>query len=383
MTSLTQPLTLRGTRLRNRIMISPMCTYSGGPDGIATDWHLAHYGRLAMGGAGLVMLEATSIHPLGRHCYSDLGLWDNAQIAPLARITALIRSQGAVPAIQLQHAGRKGSARRPWHGGGALDATDLAARSEAPWQTIGPSPIPYAPDAPTPKEITATDRIMLLDHYRAATRRAVTAGFQMIEVHAAHGYLLNQFLSPIANQRRDAYGGSIENRMRFPLEVIDAVRSEMPEGHALSVRISAVDAVDGGWTLADSVTFCTALKEHGVDIIDVSSGGIGGAATMNRLARTPGFQVPFAEEIRRETGLPTIAVGLILTAAQAQAVVSADKADIIAIGRAALQNPNWPAMALTELTGSYDHWPAPTNWWLEKRADILRDYEASTRQHHD
>ena len=378
MTRLSDTLTLRGVTLRNRVMISPMCTYSAAADGLATDWHFAHYGRLAMGGAGLVMLEATSILPEGRHCYSDLGIWNAAQGAALARIAGFVRAQGAVPAIQLQHAGRKASARRPWHGGGAMDATDSRERGEDPWEPVGPSPIAFGPDKPVPRELTGNDLQALLNAYRDAAGRAVAAGFEMVEVHAAHGYLLNQFLSPIANARRDSYGGSLENRMRFPLEVIDAVRAVLPPDHVLAVRVSAVDGVDQGWTLEDSVAFARAMKAHGVDVVDCSSGGIGGAATMNRMARSPGFQVPFAEAIRSGAGIPTIAVGLILSPQQAQAVLDGDSADIVAIGREALGNPNWPAMALTALseTGSYDHWPPNTGWWLERRAGIIRDYEA-------
>lgn len=379
MSALSQSLAIRGITLRNRIMISPMCTYSCGPDGLATDWHFVHYGRMALGGAGLVMIEATSVDTVGRHCYSDLGIWSDDHIAPLARIAGFLKAQGAVPAIQLQHAGRKASARRPWHGGAPMTDEDTRERDEEPWQTVGPSAIPLGPDKPVPQEIPASALPALTQVFVDAARRAAAAGFQVVEVHAAHGYLLNQFLSPIANERTDDYGGSLENRMRFPLQVIEAVRTALPDDVAVFVRVSAVDGVEKGWTLEESVVFAQRLKALGIDAVDCSSGGIGGAATMNRLARSPGFQVPFAEEIRRKAEIPTVAVGLILTPEQANDIVDSGQADIVAIGREALANPNWPNTALTRLDdkGSYEYWPPNAGWWLDKRASILRDYEAT------
>ncbi len=377
MSHLAQPLTIGGLTFKNRLMISPMCTYACAADGMATDWQFVHYGRMAAGGAGLVMLEATAINPEGRHCYSDLGIWSDDHVAPLGRIATFIRGQGAVPAIQLQHAGRKGSARRTFHGGAPLDAEDQALRGEAPWEVIGPSAIPFGEGKPVPREINADDMAQLLEDYRAAARRAAQAGFDVVEVHCAHGYLLNQFLSPVSNQRDDAYGGSLENRMRFPLEVIEAVRDSLPDAVSLWVRVSAVDGVEGGWQIEDSVAFARAAKARGVDVVDCSTGGIGGAATMNRLARSPGFQVPFAEEIRSKADILTVAVGLILTPEQAEEVIAKNRADMVAIGRSALANPNWPAQALTALDGSYEHWPENIGWWLGKHAEILRDYEAS------
>lgn len=381
MTALAQPLTIRQTTLPNRIMISPMCTYRCEADGLATDWHLVHYGKMAIGGAGTVMLEATAVEARGRHCYSDLGIWSDDHIAPLKRIADFIRAEGAVPAIQLQHTGRKASGRRPWHGGGALDDEDIRERGEHPWQPIGPSPIPFAPDKPVPQEASRKELDEICNAFASAARRAVAAGFDIIEVHAAHGYLLNQFLSPIANQRQDDYGGSLENRMRFPLEVVKAVRDTIPDSSILFVRISSVDGVEEGWTLEESVVFARELKVLGVDVVDCSSGGIGGAATMNRLARSPGFQVPFADEIRTKADIATVAVGLILTPEQAEDVAKTQKADIVAIGREALLNPNWPAAALTKLGGvdSFEHWPGNTGWWLERRAGILRSYYEEER----
>lgn len=377
MSLLSQPLALRGVTLPNRIMVSPMCTYSTSGDGIATDWHFAHYGRLAMGGAGLVMLEATSIDPVGRHSYADLGIWNDAQVAPLARIARFIRAQGSVAAIQLQHAGRKSSARRPWHGGSPLTEEDLELRGEAPWQAIGPSPIPVGEGKPVPAEIASEDLPRVKQMWVDAARRSVEAGFDVIEVHSAHGYLLNQFLSPIANRRNDDYGGELENRMRFPLEVIAAVRDVVPEDKLLFVRISAVDGVEEGWTLEESVIYGQRLREIGVDVIDCSSGGIGGAATMNRLARYPGFQLPLSQAVREGSELPTVGVGLIFKPRQAEGALSAGQADIVAIGRECLNNPNWPDMALTELdpARSYGHWQPNVGWWLEKRESIIRGYE--------
>jgi 2,4-dienoyl-CoA reductase-like NADH-dependent reductase (Old Yellow Enzyme family) len=378
MNRLAEPLTLRGVTLKNRIMVSPMCTYACAPDGLATDWQFAHYGRLAMGGAGLVMLESTSIDLVGRNTYGDLGLWSDAHIAPLASIAAFIKEQGAVPAIQFQHAGRKASTRRPWHGGVPLNAEDAALRGETPWQGISPSPVPLCEGIPVPREIRVDEMPGLIADWVAATRRAVAAGFEVVEVHAAHGYLLHQFLSPITNRRRDDFGGSLENRMRLPLQLVQAVRDALPAQLPLFVRISAVDGAEMGWTLEESVIFSSEMKARGVDVVDCSSGGIGGSATSSRLARSPGFQVPLADTVRHQAGVATVAVGLILTPEQAEAVVADGHADIVAIGREHLANPNWANMALTQLdaSGSHDHWPPNLGWWLDKRAAILRAYEA-------
>jgi 2,4-dienoyl-CoA reductase-like NADH-dependent reductase (Old Yellow Enzyme family) len=375
MSALARQFSIRNVTMRNRIMVSPMCTYSCAADGLATDWHFAHYARLAMGGAGLVMLEATAIDTVGRHAYADLGIWSDEHVPGLRRIAAFVRSQGAVPAIQLQHAGRKASARRPYHGGGPLTPEDIEARGEQPWQAVGPSAIPVNEGHPVPREIAIVEIPAMIDRWVAAARRAVAAGFDVIEVHAAHGYLLNQFLSPISNQRTDRYGGSLENRMRLPLEVITAVRAVLPATSGLFVRLSVIDGVESGSTLEESVVLARELKARGVDVIDCSSGGIGGAATMNRMARSPGFQVPLAAAIRRGADVPTVAVGLILTPEQADAVVVEGHADIVALGRECLAHPSWANMALTTLDGTHDHWPPNAGWWLEKRAAILRAYE--------
>jgi len=375
MTALFAPFTQRGVTMKNRIVISPMCTYSCGADGLATDWHFAHYGRFAMGGAGMVMLEATSILAKGRHCYSDLGIWSDEHIPQLRRIAQFIKAQDSVAAIQLQHAGRKASAGRPWHGAKPLGEEDILLRGEHPWPVVGPSPIPYAEGAPVPSELTLAEMDELKAAWVAATQRALAADFDVVEIHAAHGYLLNQFLSPLSNQRSDRYGGDLAGRMRWPLEVVQAVRAAWPEDKPLYVRVSAVDGAEaGGWTLDETVAFARELKALGVDLIDCSSGGIGGGATMSRLARSPGFQVPFAERVRTEAEVPTIAVGLIMTPELAAEIVDLGRADLVAIGREVLVDPNWPCSARTHLQTErgYNDWPGHSAWWLEKRAQILR-----------
>ena len=373
MASLFEPFALRSVCLNHRVVIAPMCTYHAAHDGMATDWHLVHYGRFALGGAAMVMTEAISIAATGRHCYSDLGIWNDEQIAPLRRIAELLKSQGCVAGIQLQHAGRKASARRPWHGAKPLDAEDTELRNEPPWTTVGPSALEYAPGAPLPMAMTTADIRASIEAWVAATKRADAAGFEVLEVHAAHGYLVNQFLSPLSNHRTDAYGGDLRRRMRFALEMVEAVRAAWPASRPLLVRVSAVDGAEGGWTLDDTVVLARELKALGVDAIDCSSGGIGGPAVNSPLARVPGFQVPFAERVRREAGMPTVAVGLITTPEHAADIVARGQADLVMIGREALVNPNWPSAARTRLepAGGYAHWPEPTGWWLDRRAQSI------------
>jgi 2,4-dienoyl-CoA reductase-like NADH-dependent reductase (Old Yellow Enzyme family) len=379
MTTLFDPFTLRGVTLRHRLVISPMCTYRAGPDGRATDWHFAHYARFAFGGAAMVMTEATSVAAEGRHCYSDLGIWEDGQIAPLRRIAEFLKAHDCVPAIQLQHAGRKASARRPWDGAKPLDEDDARLRGEPAWPVMGPSPIPYAEGAPVPREMDQADIRDDIEQWVQATRRAVAAGFEVLEVHAAHGYLINQFLSPLANQRQDAYGGDLAGRMRFALELIEAVRAAWPQDKPLLVRVSAVDS---GWSMDDTVALARALKAVGVDAIDCSSGGIGGPVVNARVPRGPGFQVPFAERVRQEAGLPSIAVGLITEPQQAAEIVENGRADLVAIGREALVNPNWVNQALTQMQpqGGYAHWPAPSGWWLDRRNESIAASRRSLQQ---
>ena len=374
MKRLFKPITLRGITLKNRLMISPMCTYHGDQDGIANDWHLAHYGRLAMGGAALVMTESISVVPEGRHCLGDIGIWCEAQVAPLKRITDFIKAQNCVPAIQLQHAGRKASSARPWDGNARpLNEDDFRLRGEKPWTTVAPSPLPYSENAPPPRELTVAEIKELVENYAAAAKRALDAGFEVIEIHAAHGYLINQFLSPSSNQRTDAYGGDIENRTRFLFEVTKAVRDVWPEDRPVFVRVSAVDGTEGGWSLDDTVALAKDLKSRGVDVIDCSSGGMGGSAVNVRVPRGPGFQVPFAERVRAEADILTVAVGLILKPEQAAEIVDSGRADLVAIGREAPRDPNWPNAARTQLEpeGGYAHWQDPVGWWLDRRTKSL------------
>lgn len=361
------PLTLRGVTLRNRIAVSPMCQYSAG-DGIANDWHMVHLGKFAQGGAGLVITEAAAVSRRGRITHGDLGIWNDAQAAALCRITGFLRSQGAASGIQLAHAGRKASMQRPWEGNAALTQAEFDV-GDMQWETLAPSALPVADGWAVPREMTQDDIAAVVSDYAAAARRADDAGFDVAEVHAAHGYLLASFLSPHSNTRTDEYGGSRENRARAVLETVAATRAAWPENKPLFVRISSVDGTPDGWSLDDSVWLAGELKELGVDVVDCSSGGIAGSATAGRSAPPPGFQVPYAERIRTETGLKTQAVGLILEAEQAEAIIAEGQADIVAIGREMLWDPNWPLHAADALGADKDFatWPPQYGWWLDKR----------------
>lgn len=375
MSALFSPLTLRGLTLKNRVVISPMCQYSA-VDGCANDWHLVHLGRFALGGAALVIVEATAVSAEGRITHGDTGLWRDDQIEPLARIAAFLKTNGAAAGVQLAHAGRKASSQRPWHGNGPIDDSDRA-RGEQPWPTLAPSPLPVAEGWPAPREMSKAHIQGVVDGFEAATRRAVRAGFDMIEIHAAHGYLLHEFLSPWSNKRGDDYGGDREGRMLLPLEVARAVRAAWPEDRPLFVRVSATDYVEGGLTVEDTIAFARALKALGVDVIDASSAGITGPATNAKIPRHYGHQVPFAERIRAETGVKTMAVGLIVAGAQAEAVLRANQADLIAVAREALYDPNWALHAQAELeatpgTRSFAAWPVQPGWWLERREALLK-----------
>jgi 2,4-dienoyl-CoA reductase-like NADH-dependent reductase (Old Yellow Enzyme family) len=372
---LFEKIRLRDVEARNRIVVSPMCQYSA-VDGQVTDWHLVHLGKFAQGGAGIVFVEATAVEKRGRITHGDTGIWDDAHIAGLRRISEFLKSQGAVPAIQLAHAGRKASMARPWYGNGPLTEDD-AKRGDSAWSTVAASEAPVGEGWIAPRAFKKGDFEVLLNAYRQAVRRAHAAGFDIVEIHAAHGYLLHTFLSPLSNARDDEYGGSLENRMRFPLEVAKAVREAWPKGKPLFLRCSSIDDVEGGWSIEDSVAFGSQLKKIGVDVIDCSSGGILGsatAATKTLLPRVPGFQLPFSEKIRKETGLKTMAVGLILTAPQAEEALQAGRADLIAIGREALYDPNWPLHAARELgvDPEYAQWPQQYGWWLTRRESVLR-----------
>ena len=371
---LFEKIRLRDVESRNRLVVSPMCQYSA-VDGAVTDWHLVHLGKFAQGGAGIVMMEATAVEKRGRITHGDTGIWDDAHIAGLKRITTFIKDQGATPAIQLGHAGRKASMARPWYGNGPLTQAD-AGRGDQAWSIVAPSEAPIGEGWLAPRAFKQGDFEVVLNAYRQAARRANAAGFEVIELHAAHGYLLHTFLSPVSNSRTDQYGGSLENRMRFPLEVAKAVRESWPAGKPLFVRCSSIDDVEGGWSLEDTILFSRQLKNAGVDVVDCSSGGILGsatAATKTTLPRVPGFQLPFAERVRKESGLKTMAVGLILDARQAEDALQAGRADLIAIGREALYDPNWPLHAARELGADpeYAMWPQQYGWWLTRRQPLL------------
>lgn len=337
MAELFTPLALRGVTLRNRIAMSPMCMYSAGEDGIATDFHLAHLAARATGSVGLIITEATAVEARGRISTNDLGLWADAQVEPLARVVRLCKSQGAMTCTQLAHAGRK--AWTPTKGAG-------------PFPSVAPSAIPFDADWVVPHELSRAELDAIMSAYRAAAQRAVRADFDAIEVHAAHGYFLHQFLSPISNRRTDEYGGSLENRARMLLRVVDTVRAVLPESQPLLVRLSSTDWIEGGLTLDDQVQVARWLKAHGVDLVDCSSGG----STPQLPPVGPGYQVPFAERIRREAGIATMAVGLITTPELAEEIVRNGRADVVAMGRELLRNPCWPLHAARAL--GYDiPWP--------------------------
>jgi 2,4-dienoyl-CoA reductase-like NADH-dependent reductase (Old Yellow Enzyme family) len=376
------PLTLRGIELRNRVVISPMCQYSA-QEGMASDWHFAHLAQFALGGAGLVFTEAAAIERNGRITHGDLGIWSDLHVAPLARITAFLKANGAVPAIQLGHAGRKASMQRPWHGNGPMDDSDRA-RGENVWQVVAPSSVPVDNGWLVPHELSLDEIAQIKQHWKAAAARSLQAGFDVVEVHGAHGYLLHEFLSPVSNQRTDQYGGSLANRMRLPLEVARIVRDAWPQDKPVFFRVSSVDGVDGGWTLDDTVALAKALKAIGIDVIDCSSGGIAGSATAARVKRTLGFQVPFAARIRAEAGIPTMAVGLILQPQQAEEILRGGQADLIAIGRQALFNPHWPLHAQLALNAEDDFasWPVQYGWWLDKRQRSLNEQDAQLAVRH-
>ncbi|HEY2848935.1 MAG TPA: NADH:flavin oxidoreductase/NADH oxidase [Gemmatimonadaceae bacterium] len=348
MPGLLDELKIRSLTLRNRIVVSPMCQYSC-VDGVANDWHFVHLGSRAVGGAALVFTEATAVAAEGRISPQDLGIWNDAQGRALAPIVAFVRAQGAAAGIQLAHAGRKASTRRPW------DPPGVVPESEGGWARVdAPSAIAFSDEMLVPHAMTADDIKRVVADFAAAARRALAAGFDVIELHAAHGYLMHEFLSPLSNKRTDAYGGSFENRTRIVLDVARAVRAVWPETHPLFVRISSTDWTEGGWDLPQSIELARALKPCGVDLIDASSGG--NVATA-RIPLGPGYQVPFAEAIRREAGIATGAVGLITGAAQANEIVSSGQADIVLLARELLRDPYWPMRAAIEL-GASIKWPA-------------------------
>jgi 2,4-dienoyl-CoA reductase-like NADH-dependent reductase (Old Yellow Enzyme family) len=345
MSRLFSPLTLRKTTFRNRVWVAPMCQYSS-VEGYPNDWHLVHLGALSRGGAGLVMQEATSVTPEGRITPADAGIWEDGQVDAYMPITQFIRAQGAVPGIQLAHAGRKASTEQPWVGDGYVEI------GQGGWETEGPSPVPFG-DWPPPRELSTDDIQGLVRAFADAAGRALEAGYAVAEIHGAHGYLLHQFLSPLANQRTDDYGGDLEGRSRFLVQVVDAVRAVWPEGRPLFVRLSATDWSPGGWDVEETVELSRRLVTHGVDLIDVTSGGLVPGA---RIEVEPGYQVPFARAVREGSGLPVSAVGLIVAPEQADQILVNQAADAVMLARQLLRNPHWPWQAARAL-GDDVPWP--------------------------
>jgi 2,4-dienoyl-CoA reductase-like NADH-dependent reductase (Old Yellow Enzyme family) len=343
---LFDPLQIRSIRFRNRIAVSPMCQYSS-IDGFANDWHLVHLGSRAVGGASLVIQEATGVSPRGRISPDDMGLWKDEQIIPLKRITGFIKNQGSVAGIQLAHAGRKASMNSAWKGGKAVNI------SEGGWTAQAPSAIPFRDSDAIPEAMAISDIMQLRGDFKSAARRALEAGFEVIEIHGAHGYLINSFLSPLSNHRADAYGGSFENRIRLLKEIVIDIRTVWPERLPLFVRLSSTDYVAGGWDIESSVQLATVLKGLGVDLIDASSGGL---LPNVKIQLGPGYQTPFAETIRKQTGILTGAVGLITKADQANEIIKSGKADLVLIARESLRNPYFPLTAAKEL-GIEIEWP--------------------------
>lgn len=358
MSALFEPYTLRSVTIPNRVWMAPMCQYSaeafGPAAGVARDWHFAHYGARATGGAGLILVEATAVSPEGRISPYDLGIWNDTQTDALRRITEFLKVHGAVPGIQIAHAGRKASTDRPWKNRGGPVGAD-----EHGWQPVGPSPVALNDEHPVPTELTTDQIEEVVGQFAAAARRALDAGFEVVEVHGAHGYLIGEFLSPHSNKRTDRYGGSFENRTRFALDVVDAVRAVWPEDKPLFFRVSATDWLEeDGWTADDTVRFARLLKEHGVDLLDVSTGGNAADVT---IPTGPGYQVPFAARVKNETDLPVAAVGLITEAAQAAKILDNGEADAVLLGRELLRSPSWALEAARTLDGDI-RVPAQYGW---------------------
>ncbi len=377
MSKLLSPLTIRGITLPNRVVVSPLCMYSA-VDGLAQPWHFAHLSTFARGKAGLVFAEATAVEAIGRITPQCLGIWSDEQADALKPITQFITDMGCIAGIQLAHAGRKASTSSPFAGGGK----PLGSDDPQAWQVVGPSAVPVADNFQTPRELSKEDLTALTQAFVDAAKRSLDAGFEVIEVHGAHGYLLHSFLSPLANFRTDEYGGSLENRMRFPLQVTSAIRDAIGDSTPLFFRISAIDGPTEGWSLDDSVALSHELAKCGVDVVDCSSGGIGGAPRFRiddagkpltkSSARTPGFQVPFADRIQNETPLKSMAVGVIIEPQQAEDILASGKAELVALGREIMYDPFWPLRAGLELGDDpdYEMWPPQYKWAVDRRAQI-------------
>jgi 2,4-dienoyl-CoA reductase-like NADH-dependent reductase (Old Yellow Enzyme family) len=370
---LLQRIPLRGIFARNRIIVSPMCQYesrNGGP----TDWHLVNLGKYAIGGAGIVFTEETAVEERGRKTYECAGIYSDDHVPAYRKITDFIRDQGALPAIQLGHAGRKASSDLPWNEFRPLDETD-AARGLKPWVGVSSSAIAASrAGSPIPTAMSVSDIRAMIATWREAAVRSLDAGFDICEIHGAHGYLIHQFLSPLANVRNDAYGGDLEGRMRFALEIVEAVRTVWPQDRPVFFRCSATDGPGGRWTIDDTIVLARELQSRGVDAITCSSGGIAGPVNTEIVPRTPGYHVPYADRVRREAGIKSVAVGLITEAHQAEQILSAGQADFIALARELLYNPHWPVHAAKELgiENYLDILPRGLSWWLKRREEVRR-----------
>lgn len=383
-TLLFQPLQIRDCVLPNRIVVSPLCQYSA-VEGMAQPWHMAHLSTFARGKAGLVFTEATAVESRGRITPQCLGIWNDEQADALKPIVSFIESMGCVPGIQLAHAGRKGSATSPFSEKRGLPLDDDDRQGGAsPWKCVAPSPLPVGPGWPQPEELDEAGLEQIREAFKQATRRSLQAGFRVIELHYAHGYLLHSFLSPISNQRADAYGGDREARMKFPLEILEIVRAEMPSQMPLFVRISAVDGREDGWDMEDTLVLCRRMAALGADVVDCSSGGIAGAPRFRSdddgkplqpsSARAPGFQVPYARRARQEGGIMSMAVGVIVDAQQAEDILQSGAADLVALGRELMYDPFWPLHAAEQLAVDPDYrlWPAQYGWAVDRRAQIKK-----------
>jgi 2,4-dienoyl-CoA reductase-like NADH-dependent reductase (Old Yellow Enzyme family) len=366
MSALFSPIKLRGLALRNRIMVAPMCQYSA-DEGAANDWHFTHINTLALSGAAMFCIEATHVEAIGRITPGCLGLWNDATEAALKPILASVRKHShTAVAMQLAHAGRKGSSHTPWDGG------QLIPLAEGGWQTVGPSAVPHKEGEAAPLALDAAGLARIRDAFVSAAKRAQRLGIDALELHGAHGYLLHQFLSPISNKRTDQYGGSLENRMRYPLEVFDAVRAVFPSEKPVGVKVSATDWVEGGWDLPQTIEFVRELKKRGVDWIDASSGGV---SPLQKIPLSPGYQVPFAQGIKEATGVTTIAIGLITEAKQAEEIVASGKADMVALARGMLYDPRWAWHAAAELGGQVE---APPQYWRSQPSTQKALFGATT-----
>src|SRR5712672_1182418 len=372
---LFQPFRIRDLTLKNRLVVPPMVHYRARPANTCGTFHNVHLGRYALGGFGLVFVEATAVEEVGLINEHDLGIWNDAQVQSFKPLIAFMKGENTAIGIQLAHGGRKSSSQRAMDGMGPLTPQEIEAGAKV-WQPVGPTSVPVANGWLIPHQLTTEECRAMVRTWAAAARRAVAAGFDVIEIHTAHGYLLASFLSPISNTRNDEYGGDRNGRMRLPLEIVEAVRREMPETMPLFVRVSAVDGAQNGWNLDDTVVFARELKARGVDVIDCSSGGIAGAATAAQVTRSLGFQVPFAERVRNEADITTMAVGIILEAQQAEAILQNGQADLIAVGRQSQFNPNIAHHWAHDLgiNRKFEDWAGEYGWWLEKRVRTMEGF---------